>query len=95
MRKVFQNQLPWGLCKSIFIYGEVHRSSDSNKKIQNFNYSNNLCSHFTFLMKRVWYWNKPVEVGVVVKPVRQCARAVHGEALVEYMEGHILKSVVV
>ena len=39
--------------------------------------------------------NKPVQVGVVVKPVRQCAGAVQGEALVEHMEGNILKTVVV
>lgn len=37
----------------------------------------------------------PVEVGVVVKPVGQRAGAVQGEALVEDMEGHVLKSVVV
>lgn len=47
------------------------------------------------VMMCVWSWHKPVEVGVVVIPVRQCAGAVHREALVEYMEGHVLKSVVV
>lgn len=46
-------------------------------------------------MTCVWSWHKPVEAGVVVIPVRQCAGAVHREALVEYMEGYVLKSVVV
>lgn len=31
----------------------------------------------------------------MVKPVGQCAGAVHGEALVQDMEGHVLKTVVV
>lgn len=49
----------------------------------------------TFLMKRIYYWPKPVEIGVVVKPVGKCAVAIQREALVEYMKGHVLKSVVV
>lgn len=46
-------------------------------------------------MNCVQCWHKPVEVGVVVKPVGQCAVAVQGETLVEYVEGNILKRVVV
>jgi len=42
----------------------------------------------------VWA-HTPVEVGVVVKPVGQRAGAVEGEALVKYMERHVLKRVVV
>lgn len=39
--------------------------------------------------------HRPVKVGVVVEPVGQRAVAVRGETLVEHMEGHILKGVVV
>lgn len=49
----------------------------------------------TCLMKCVYYWPKPVEFSVVVKPVRKCAVAIQGEALVEHMKGNVLKSVVV
>lgn len=46
-------------------------------------------------MKRIYDWPKPVEVGVVVKPVGKRALAIQREALVEHMKGHVLKSVVV
>lgn len=39
--------------------------------------------------------DSPVEVSVVVKPVRQRALIVKGETLVEAMEGNVFKGVVV
>lgn len=37
----------------------------------------------------------PVQVCVVVKPVRECAMAVERKALMQEVESHILKSVVI
>ena len=39
--------------------------------------------------------SSPVQVSAVVEPVGQRAAAVEGEALVEDVEGHVLKAVVV
>lgn len=49
----------------------------------------------TFLVTCVQRRYRPVKVGVVVEPVGQRTVAVRGETLVEHMEGHILKGVVV
>lgn len=66
-------------------YGFKKQNKKNNPKI--------ICGHISDEVRLDW--PKPVEVGVVVKPVGQRAVAVQGEALVEDMEGHVLKSVVV